>query len=100
MCALVEDALARARRDENRVGAARTAPALPEEPLDEHLSKELLEALGVATPQRRGCPDREAARDALATLGVPVVVKLLDPGVTHKAALGGVHVGITSAADL
>ncbi len=100
VCALVEDALARARRDENRVGAARTAPALPEEPLDEHLSKKLLEALGVATPQRRACPDREAARDALATLGVPVVVKLLDPGVTHKAALGGVHVGITSAADL
>ena len=100
VCALVEDALARARRDENRVGAARTAPALPEEPLDEHLSKGLLEALGVATPERRGCPDREAARDALATLGVPVVVKLLDPGVTHKSALGGVHVGITSAADL
>ncbi len=100
VCALVEDAMARARRDENGAAAAPTAPALPDEPLDEHLSKALLEALGVATPQRRACPDREAARDALATLGVPVVVKLLDPGVAHKAVLGGVHVGITSAADL
>ena len=53
VCALVEDAMARARRDENGAAAAPTAPALPDEPLDEHLSKALLEALGVATPQRR-----------------------------------------------
>jgi acetyltransferase len=100
MCALVEDARARARREAGRIDPVAAAPPLPDDPLDEHLSKGLLDALGVATPPRRACPDRSAAHEALAELGAPVVVKILDPAVAHKAAVSGVHVGIEDAAGL
>ena len=99
-CALVEDAHARARRDAGGVDTAPTAPPLPAEPLDEDLSKALLEALGVVTPARRVCVDRDAAHDALRTLGAPVVVKVLDPAIAHKASAGGVHLGIETDAQL
>ena len=69
-------------------------------PCDEHQAKELLDRLGMATPPRRACDDRNAAHAALAELGGPVAVKLLDGAVLHKTEIGGVHLGIAKPADM
>lgn len=69
-------------------------------PWDEIRSKELLGALGINTPPRKRCDDRAAAHRALADLGAPVAVKLVDAEILHKTDIGGVHLGITSPASL
>lgn len=67
---------------------------------DEHEAKDLLDRLGVATMPRRACSDRAAAHTALAELGGPVAVKLLDAAVLHKTEIGGVHLGIRTPTEL
>jgi hypothetical protein len=57
-------------------------------------------ALGVAVPPRRVCDDRAAAHQALASLGGPVAVKLLDAAVLHKTEVGGVRLGVRTPAEL
>lgn len=71
-----------------------------EGPWDENRAKELLGALGIATPARRSCGTRAAAHEALSDLGSPVAVKLLDAAVLHKTEIGGVHLGVDSAASM
>ncbi|HEX4246981.1 MAG TPA: acetate--CoA ligase family protein [Pseudonocardia sp.] len=69
-------------------------------PWDEHRAKALLRALGVATMPGRACADRAEAHRALAELGGPVAVKLLDSSVLHKTELGGVRLGVATTAEL
>jgi acetyltransferase len=105
MVALVDDG-----RAQHRLATARPRPAAPLPPAvaqlldsgspDEHTAKAVLDALGVPTPERRVCPDRASAQAALAELGGPVVVKVLDPGVAHKLAAGGVHLGVHGRTSL
>lgn len=59
-----------------------------------------LGALGIATPARRVCSTRDAAHQALAEIGGPVAVKLLDAAVLHKTEIGGVHLGVDSPAAM
>lgn len=97
--ALAEDARARhlnAMATERRVAAA---PAV-ELPADEARAKDILDALGIATPPRRACADRNAAHLALDELRLPVAVKILDAGVLHKTEIGGVHLGVGSHEQL
>ena len=42
----------------------------------------------------------EEASDAAVELGLPSVLKVVAPSVTHKAAAGGVRVGLLSAVDV
>jgi acetyltransferase len=98
--ALVDDARARAERA-NRGSAVRLV--LPEPfalPVGEDEGKRLLDWLGIATPARVACDDRSEARSALALLGAPVVVKMLQPVVLHKARVGGVRLGVRTDEDL
>jgi acetyltransferase len=67
---------------------------------DEDSAKRLVEELGFRTPRRIVCRTREEAREALAQLDAPVVVKVLHPDVLHKADAGGVHLGIADEAAL
>lgn len=67
---------------------------------DENRSKDLLDQLGFTTPARRACSSREEAHRALADLGGPVVVKLLDATVLHKTEIGGVHLGVNSTQSM
>lgn len=67
---------------------------------DENRAKAVLDRLGVATMPRRAYRDRAAAHTALAELGGPVAVKLLDAAVLHKTEIGGVHLGVRTAAEL
>jgi acetyltransferase len=46
------------------------------------------------------CADRAAARAAIAKLGAPVVVKVLDAAITHKTEVGGVQVNVRDDAAL
>ena len=88
--------VARARRDEQRSRPRlATAPALPDEPLDEHLSKRLLEALGVAHAPASRCARPRGGSCALSALGVAGRRQgARSWSIAHKASVGGVHVGI------
>lgn len=98
IAAVVNDA----RGQFQRAQAAKGATAWPdvEGPWDENRSKELLGALGISTPERRICSTRDAAHAALAELGRPVAVKLLDATVLHKTEIGGVHLGVKTPEDM
>ncbi|GAA3217904.1 acetate--CoA ligase family protein [Pseudonocardia petroleophila] len=97
VAALVADAAGRR--------APRTAPGhasveVPGGPVDEHAAKSVLDALGITTPPRRACRSRADAHRALDELGGPVAVKLLDAAVLHKTEVGGVRLGVRTAAEL
>ncbi|MCX6497542.1 MAG: acetate--CoA ligase family protein [Arthrobacter sp.] len=96
--ALVNDARGQFQRGQAPASAF-TWPDL-HGPWDENRAKELLGALGIATPARRSCGTRAAAQEALAELGGPVAVKLLDAAVLHKTEIGGVHLGVDSPAAM
>ncbi len=100
MCALAADAKAAWRRQSAETGAAhaRRHPVVAG-PFDEDAAKNLVEAHGLATPQRRASATHDEAIEAFRALGPPVVVKVLDPGIAHKTEAGGVHVGIRTEAD-
>lgn len=68
--------------------------------LDENEAKTLLDSLGLTTPARRVATTAAEAKAAIAELGVPVVVKVLDAAISHKSDVGGVHVGIRTEAEL
>jgi acetyltransferase len=93
-------AQARTRYQDDHERAARPRAHLDTGPYDENAAKNVLTRLGIATPARRACADRVDAHAALAELGGPVAVKLLDSAVLHKTEAGGVHLGIRTAADL
>lgn len=104
MRALVADASAAARR---LAAADAEAPAAPGAvgapllgPLDEDEAKRVLEGIGLRAPRRRACGSREEARAAAAELGPVVVVKVLDPAITHKTEVGGVHLGVEPGPSL
>lgn len=67
---------------------------------DEHTGKGLLEQLGVTTMPRHACADRAAAHAAFDSIDAAVAVKLLDADVLHKTEIGGVHLGVSTHADL
>lgn len=105
MRALVADATAAARRLAAAAEAAGKATrpagdATPlHGPLDEDQAKRVLEQVGLRAPRRRVCASREQARAAVAELR-PAVVKVLDPAITHKTEVGGVHLGVEPGASL
>ena len=102
MRALVADARAAHRRlaEGPAGGGPRGAGEPLSGPLDEHQAKLLLDGVGLRTSRRRVCGSRERAREAAAELGGRVVVKVLDPAITHKTEVGGVHVGVEPGPEL
>lgn len=97
--ALVQDARIRHLRTGGPAAPTVDAPAIAL-PAHEAAAKDLLDALGIATPPRRVCADRDAAHRALTELELPVAVKILDATVLHKTEIGGVHLGVRTAAEL
>jgi acetyltransferase len=69
-------------------------------PWDEVRAKDLLDSRGIATPQRRVVSDLDAALAALAQLGAPVAVKIVDSAVLHKTDIGGVYLGVANAEQM
>ncbi|MFI5610305.1 acetate--CoA ligase family protein [Amycolatopsis sp. NPDC051903] len=98
--ALLADARARHRVSVPAHRETAVVPALTAAAFDEDAAKDVLGRLGIATPPRRACADRAAAHAALAELGGPVAVKLLDAATLHKTEVGGVHLGVRTPAEL
>jgi len=99
-CALARDASLQARvaRASSR-GSSPTAPQVLDTP-DEDTAKQVLVALGIATPRRVVCTSHEAAQQALRRLEKPVVAKILAAEIEHKTEVGGVCLNISDAAAL
>lgn len=78
-------------------GSPRSSPAHVEEnALDEDQALDLLDHWGIPTvPRRLACSEGEAV-DAAREVGLPVVAKLILPGVIHKTELGLVRVGLAT----
>jgi acetyltransferase len=68
--------------------------------LNESEAKELLAAYGLPVVPSVPCRTMEAAVQAAAQIGFPVVVKLLSSTVTHKSDVGGVVLNVTGEAGV
>jgi acyl-CoA synthetase (NDP forming) len=85
------------------VGAALdpVSPAtLPDAWLDADESLRLLASFGISTVATYPAGSGAEALDAADACGWPVVLKTDEPGVEHRARVGGVRVGLTSPAAL
>jgi acyl-CoA synthetase (NDP forming) len=91
---------ARNRRHDDTPPSPSAGTAIPAGPVDEHAAKGVLDALGIRTPDRRACANRQTAHTALDELGGPVAVKILDAHVQHKSEAGGVHLGVRTHTEL
>ena len=69
-------------------------------PLDEAQGAALLELYGVGRPKEAVVKAAGAAAEAARAIGFPVAVKVLAPELPHKAKLGGVRLGLSSATDV
>ncbi|TFG96854.1 MAG: hypothetical protein E4H11_02770, partial [Myxococcales bacterium] len=69
------------------------------EPLDEHASKRLLRAYGLATTREIVAENLDEALRAAEKIGYPVVLKTAS-GERHKSDRGGVRLGLSCAEDL
>jgi acyl-CoA synthetase (NDP forming) len=99
MCQIAE-ALERARARGNRPEAKGSAwhPAQDGQ-LDEVDSLAIIAEAGLDVVPHKVVGDIEAAVAAADEIGYPVVLKVVSPDIPHKAAVGGVVLGIDSSAE-
>ena len=76
------------------------APAMPNRPLTEPESLNLLLGFGVRVVPTVECPSLNHALSAARAIGYPVVLKGVVEGVAHKTDKGLVHVNLTNAQAL
>ena len=69
-------------------------------PVAEWRGKEILNGLGMATPQGGLARDLDEARAIAARIGYPVVIKAQADALAHKSEAGGVIVGVADEAAL
>jgi acetyltransferase len=98
LAAIAADARSRAREHTDAVVVSQVGGLAG--PWDEIRGKELLDRIGIRSPQRRRSRSRGEAHAALVELGGPVAVKLVDAEVLHKTDIGGVVLGVRTAGDL
>ncbi|MGH3296014.1 MAG: acetate--CoA ligase family protein [Trebonia sp.] len=82
---------------------AEPALALPDEPgssWSEHRAARFLAAHGIPVVPSALVTSPEQAADTAAAVGYPVVVKLAADGIEHKSDIGGVKIGLGSAAEV
>ncbi|PHK94346.1 CoA-binding protein [Pseudoroseomonas rhizosphaerae] len=85
-------------------GAAEAPPVLPPQPdlpagpLDERAAKAILAGAGIPMVPDRIARTAEEAAAAAEALGFPVAMKILSPDIAHKTEVGGVALGLASAA--
>jgi acyl-CoA synthetase (NDP forming) len=68
--------------------------------LSEIESKQLLESIGIPTATPESAASADAAASAAERIGFPVVLKVISPEVSHKSEVGGVILGLSSAAEV
>jgi acetate---CoA ligase (ADP-forming) len=72
------------------------AEALPAEPCDEATALAVVKGAGIPVVEHRLVRSVEEAADAVASLGLPVVLKIASPDIVHKTDLGGVVLGLAT----
>ncbi len=80
-----------------RLRARATAQATA---LNEALSKEILRAYGISTPEEALATSREEALEAAARIGFPVVLKAVADTLTHKSDVGAVALNLATPEEL
>jgi len=65
--------------------------------LSEIDSKQILQAYGVLIPAEELAESPQAAQQAAARIGLPVVVKISSPDILHKTEVGGIRLGLNTA---
>lgn len=68
--------------------------------LDEERSKAVLRAYGIPVVRTEPADDAASAAAVATRLGFPVALKIRSPDLTHKSAVGGVVLNLTSAQDV
>jgi acyl-CoA synthetase (NDP forming) len=68
--------------------------------LDELAGKRLLASFGISVPKSVIVQDGDTAAAACGNLKPPLVLKVVSPDILHKSDVGGVKVGLESAADV
>ncbi|MDB5941239.1 MAG: family N-acetyltransferase [Ramlibacter sp.] len=68
--------------------------------LDPAQAQQLLEAYGIPGVRTLRAADVEGAVALAATIGFPVALKVISPQVIHKSDVGGVALGLETAADV
>jgi acyl-CoA synthetase (NDP forming) len=68
--------------------------------LSEVESKQLLEEAGIPVVTTRLATSREEAVRIAEEIGLPAVLKVLSPDVTHKSDVGGVKIGLETAGQV
>lgn len=71
---------------------------LPTAPIAEAAAKALFADAGIPTVNERVCATADEAVAAAAMLGYPVALKVASPDILHKTDIGGVMLGLDSAA--
>ena len=101
MQALVEDSRALHRISEGKAPEPVPAdpPTLPAT-LDEASAKDFIGRWDIPSPPRYVCTTHDEAQSARKKIRGDVVVKVLDPRITHKTESGGVHIGIRTAKQM
>src|ERR1700722_16619121 len=87
-------------RSEDRERCARQLLEGRHGPMSEWDSLQILRLYGLPLTEARLVTTPEEASDAAMTLGLPAVLKVVAPSVTHKATAGGVRGGLLSAVDV
>ncbi|WP_280152376.1 acetate--CoA ligase family protein [Piscinibacter sp. XHJ-5] len=62
--------------------------------------KLVCDAYGIAVPKEGVAKDAAGARELAASMGFPVVMKIVSPDILHKTEAGGVLVGLKSADEV
>lgn len=83
----LEDALSRVRSEGVERG-----------PLSEASSRDVIAAVGVQIPRAAVARTEHEAVELARSFGLPVVAKIVSPDVPHKAAAGGVKIGLETEA--
>jgi acyl-CoA synthetase (NDP forming) len=81
-------------------GARRPAVATAHGLLDPLAARNLLASAGIPVVETAVCHDAAAAAAAAGRLGYPVVLKVAHPALTHKSDVGGVRLGLASEDDV
>ncbi len=67
--------------------------------ITEDVSKSILRSYGIKVPRHTLATTPEEAARAARSIGFPLVMKVVSPQILHKTDIGGVKVGISSAAE-
>lgn len=81
-------------------GSAASTMALPRGIGDEAALKAALAKRGIKFPPERQVGDADQAAAAAASIGYPVVLKIVSPDIAHKTEVGGVALGLRDETSL